>query len=399
MVSRSARVGQAFGSKGVLNNAAKAEVEAVAGGGVTTSSNDSAGLGTGAAGDLKFATNRKTLHMYDGTEWDRIAGGTDAAPVITEDAPTVTVAATATDSARVNFKVTDPEGFPISYSISYMRDNDKVFFGNESSNIPPFLAHPAIITKSNTGRATYRFLTRQTESDGSGNSTTDLYKARYMGSDGARHAVSTKDIQLSFKTDFDFSNSPNASSSVSWAGSDINYVSPSVSAYTGTARPSNNAATGKGYLEYKVIQSASYMMLGLGWGNYNGGYSTATSTYVYSSGGTRYPGGYSLPGMGSFGLNDIIMIAYDTAPAANPSIPKVWWGKNGSWATQDPTLGHVGYPFTIPADQTPTSWDTTNQFLRPVFHYGGSGATNYRIEIISHTQGAQYTIPTGWSLA
>ena len=32
MVSRSARVGQAFGSKGVLNNAAKAEVEAVAGG-------------------------------------------------------------------------------------------------------------------------------------------------------------------------------------------------------------------------------------------------------------------------------------------------------------------------------------------------------------------------------
>ena len=43
MVSRSARVGQAFGSKGVLNNAAKAEVEEVGGGGVSTSSDDSAG--------------------------------------------------------------------------------------------------------------------------------------------------------------------------------------------------------------------------------------------------------------------------------------------------------------------------------------------------------------------
>ena len=130
MVSRSARVGQAFGSKGVLNNAAKSTVEAVAGGGVTTANNDSAGLGSGVAGDLKFATNRKTLHMYDGTEWDRIAGGTDAAPVITEDASNVSAAASAIDSQRVKFKVTDPEGFPISYSISYMRDSDKVFFGN-----------------------------------------------------------------------------------------------------------------------------------------------------------------------------------------------------------------------------------------------------------------------------
>ena len=398
MTSRSRLVAKAFGSSGVLAKATQAVPQEV-GGGVEEASNDSAALGTGTAGALKFAANRKTLHMYDGTEWDRIAGGTDAAPVITEDASDVSVAATATDSTRVNFKVTDPEGFPISYSISYMRDSDKVFFGNESSNMPPFLAHPAIITKSDTGTATYRFVTRQTESDGSGNSTTDLFKARYFGTDGARHAVSTKDFQLSFKTDFDFSSSPNANSSVSWAGSDINYVSPYVSASTGTARSSNLASPGKGYLEYKVRQSASYMMLGLGWGNYNGGYSTSTSTYVYSSGGTRYPGGYSMPGMGSFGLNDIIMVAYDTAPAADPSVPRVWWGKNGSWATHEPNVS-AGYPFNVASlPGPPTSWDTTNQFLKPVFHYGGGSAANYRIEIISHTQGAQYTIPTGWSLA
>ena len=205
MVSRTFRVGKAFGAKGVLAKATRSVPEAV--GGVEAVSNDSAGLGTGNPGDLKFASNRKTLHLYDGNEWDRIAGGTDADPVIVTDATNADVAGT-TDSARQTFKVVDPEGFPISYSITYMRDSDKKFFTNDSSNLPPPLAHPAIITKATDGTATYRFLNRTAESDGSGNSTTDLYKARYMGSDGARHAVSTKNFKLSFgaytMTDFVF---------------------------------------------------------------------------------------------------------------------------------------------------------------------------------------------------
>ena len=79
-----------------------------------------------------------------------------------------------------------------------MRDSDKVFFTNDSSNLPPPLAHPAIITKATDGTATYRFLTRTAESNGSGYTTKDVYKARYMGTDGARHAVSTKNFQLQF---------------------------------------------------------------------------------------------------------------------------------------------------------------------------------------------------------
>ena len=199
MVSRTFKVGKAFGSAGVLAKATQDVPEAV-GGGVESALNDSAALGTGNAGDLKFASNRKTLHMYDGTEWDRIAGGADADPVIITDASAASVQSLSTDSHRQTFKVLDPEGFPISYSISYMRDSDKVFFTNDSSNLPPPLAHPAIITKATNGTATYKFLTRSAESDGSGNSTTDLYKARYMGTDGARHAVSTKDFQLIFAT-------------------------------------------------------------------------------------------------------------------------------------------------------------------------------------------------------
>ena len=378
MVSRSARVGQAFGSKGVLNNAAKSTVEAVAGGGVTTANNDSAGLGSGVAGDLKFATNRKTLHMYDGTEWDRIAGGTDAAPVITEDASNVSVAASAIDSQRVKFKVTDPEGFPISYSISYMRDSDKVFFGNESSNMPPFLAHPAIITKADSGRATYRFITRTTESDGNGNATTDLYKARYFGTDGARHAVSTKDIQLSFKTDFTFDTSL---STINAGYTDTNKVDVTVTAYT-TATSQQNGAMGKGYFEFKIIQDAVYLFIGVGSGTYNATYSGSGSMMIYYD-GVIYPGPVST-GLGANNVDDIIMVAYDT------TAEKVWFGMNGTWGTNMNPATDAG--ITVGGDPS------TNGF-RPIFNGGSSGASTFRVEIISHTQGAQYTIPTGWSLA
>ena len=321
--------------------------------------------------------------------------GADEDPIVVTDATDVSISPGASDSARISFKVIDPEGFPLTYSGGFKRDSDNVLFTGQSGGLPPPLASPVVITVGGDGTAEYKFVSRTAESDGSGYTTTDAYKYRFIASDGINTVSSTKAFSLSFKTDFTFDTSL---STISSTYTDTNKVRASVSASTGTARSQQNAKTGKGYLEYKVVSSASYMMLGLGWSNYNGGYTSSTSTYVYSSGGTRYPGGYSLPGMGSFGANDIIMIAYDTAPAGEPTIPKIWWGKNGSWATMTPG-SHAGYPFTIPSDETPTNWDTTNQYLRPVFHYGGGSAASYDIEIISHTQGAQYTIPTGWSLA
>ena len=196
MSTRSFKLAKILGATGTIK-AAALDSNAV-GGGVKLAENDSADLGTGEAGDLKFASNRKTLHLYDGNEWDRIAGGADADPLIITDTTATLISANTTDSHRQTFKVLDPEGFPISYSISYMRDSDKVFFTNDSSNLPPPLAHPAIITKAADGTATYRFLTRTAESNGSGYTTKDVYKARYMGSDGARQVVSTKNFQLQF---------------------------------------------------------------------------------------------------------------------------------------------------------------------------------------------------------
>ena len=376
MVSRTAKVGQAFGSKGVLNNAAKGVVEEVGGGGVETVANDSAALGSGDGGALKFATNRKSLHMYDGAEWERIAGGTDAAPVITEDAVANSISAGTTDSSRVKFKVVDPEGFPISYTISYMRDSDKVFFTNESSNLPPILQHPAIITKADSGRATYKFITRTADSDGSGNSTTHVYKARYQGTDGARHAISTQNISLSFSTTFTFDTS---SGQINAYGDNINKLEAYVAAGTAAAVSDELGKMGKGYLEYKIITDASYPMMGLVTGSTSGGYGTGTSIYLYHDG--TYYGGGAATGLGASGNNDILMIAYDTDES------DVWFGMNGSWGNKTPGTD-AGYSITGGANG-----------FRPAFHYGGGGATTYTIEIISHTTGAQYTIPSGWSLA
>tara|TARA_A100001388_G_scaffold251580_1_gene213528 strand:- start:6814 stop:7998 length:1185 start_codon:yes stop_codon:yes gene_type:complete len=392
MVSRSARVGQAFGSKGVLNNAAKSVVEEVGGGGVEEASNDSAALGTGTAGALKFATNRKTLHMYDGNEWDRIAGGTDAAPVITEDAQAITIAALDIDSARQTFKVQDPEGFPISYSISYMRDSDKVFFGNESSNLPPLLAHPTIITKASDGTATYKFFNRQTESDGSGYTTKDIYKVRYMGSDGARHAVSTKDIKLAFSVDVTFTPGGVIQSSTGWGnGTNVNQVTAAVSASSASAVADGTNPVlplGKKYFEWYIDPSSpgvTYAMIGVHIGDYTNGYSGSAGNFIYAANGTRYPGG-SGTGHSSFGTGTTIGIAYDTDQAGGGG---VWFSINGTWGSRDPNTGS--------GDGFGSSQSNVNTVgYRPAIHWGSSSGSTVRAQF-RRGDTLTYSPPTGFS--
>ena len=196
MPTRSFQLAKILGSTGTIK--AVALDSDVGGGGVEAAANDSAALGVGDPGDLKFATNRKSLHMYNGNDWERIVSGADAKPIVITEAADQVVQSLSTDSSRTTFKVIDPEGFSISYGVSYLRDSDKVFFTNDSSNLPPPLSAPTVITKAADGTATYKFHTRMTESDGSGYTTKDLYKVRYSGSDGARGAVLTKNLQLEF---------------------------------------------------------------------------------------------------------------------------------------------------------------------------------------------------------
>ena len=67
-------------------------------------------------GDLAFATLTKSLHIWDGAEWDRINAGADENPrLTTTPSSTHALNADGTNTA-ITIAATDPEGFPITYS-------------------------------------------------------------------------------------------------------------------------------------------------------------------------------------------------------------------------------------------------------------------------------------------
>ena len=81
------------------------------------------------------------------------------------------------------------------------------------------------------------------------------------------------------------------------------------------------------------------------------------------------------------------MVAYDTAAGSNG---QVWFGKNGSWPSGKNPASDAGHNLAT---------DSSTAGIRPAIHTGSGDPQTFQIEIISHTQGAQYTIPTGWALA
>ena len=67
-------------------------------------------------GDLAFSTLTKSLHIWDGTEWDRINAGADENPrLTTTPSSTHSLNSDGTNTA-ITIAATDPEGFPITYS-------------------------------------------------------------------------------------------------------------------------------------------------------------------------------------------------------------------------------------------------------------------------------------------
>tara|TARA_Y100000114_G_scaffold111227_1_gene104988 strand:- start:6346 stop:7488 length:1143 start_codon:yes stop_codon:yes gene_type:complete len=68
-------------------------------------------------GSLAFATLTKSLHIWDGTEWDRVSTGNNETPRLTT-IPSSTLALDGSTGANGTLVIaaSDPEGFPITYS-------------------------------------------------------------------------------------------------------------------------------------------------------------------------------------------------------------------------------------------------------------------------------------------
>ena len=356
MTSRSRKIAKAFGSAGVLSKATLDVPEEVGGGAEEVA--NTAALGTGNAGAQKFVTANKSLYVYDGTEWDRINAGGDENPRLTTTPATSHSLNSDGSTSQITIAASDPEGFPITYS----HDTNPAS-PNQITNVA-----------ENNGVFT---LTPSTNTAHAGNFT-----LRLKASDGVHitsHAIA---VALAFNTTITFDTSISTINST-YTGD--NKVDVTVSAST-TATSQQDLKLGKGYLEYKIIVDGNYPMMGISAGSHNSTYSSGDSVYIYHD-GTKYPGG-SGQSLGASSVNDIIMIAYDTVAA------KVWFGMNGTWqsslSASDVASGTGGHTL---------SGSPNTNGVRPIFNSGGGGGDNYRIEIISHTQGAQYTIPTGFALA
>ena len=157
-----------------------------------------------------------------------------------------------------------------------------------------------------------------------------------------------------------------------------------------SATAQQSGKLGKGYFEMKLISATSnYVMLGVQVGANKNPYGGTTGIFVYQGTGKAYGDGLSgnaTYGVGSsWAVNDIINVAYDTNAGTNG---QVWFGKNGNFS-RDPatTAGH-----NLSANSSAVG-------IRPAVGTGDNAYDTYQVEIISHSQGPQYTMPTGWELA
>ena len=117
---------------------------------------------------------------------------------MTEPTPLTPAPSANADSSLMTVKAIDPDGFPIEYGLTYFDSATNTVFQNKAGSLPPALASPTIIRDSSDGSAEFKFISRTSDSDGSGNATDGELKIRYQATDGIRTGVSVSTIKNAF---------------------------------------------------------------------------------------------------------------------------------------------------------------------------------------------------------
>ena len=131
-------------------------------------------------GDIAYAQDTNALYVYDGSEWDRIASGSDESPRVTTEPPTSHDLNSDGTTSTVTMVAEDPEGFDIEYGIKY---------NTSGGALPSQLASATTINQS-TG--VFTFTPTTTESNAGS------FNARLTASDGNRVTVRTIPFSLGF---------------------------------------------------------------------------------------------------------------------------------------------------------------------------------------------------------
>ena len=170
----------------VNSGATALEFADASGGGVTVYDNTgdlpSSGNTDGDLAWVKDVTGSgalKAFYIWDGSAWKRVPTGTDQGPLITTEPPTSQLNLQTTST--VTMVASDPEGFPVTYSIDY----------NTTNNALPSQLSAATSINQSTGVFTF------TPSTSASNNGT--FKARLNASDGARSTSRFVDFLLNVK--------------------------------------------------------------------------------------------------------------------------------------------------------------------------------------------------------
>jgi len=307
----------------------------------------------------------------------------NAAPIFTTTPPSsLELANDGSTAVTLNAKAYDEGGIPISYDWDAWLNNGTTIY--DAASLPPQLASAPSINQS-TG--VYSLI-------GSSNtSNAGTMNFRVKASDGVKVATHVTDLTLEFTTEIVVSTTASSSIGTIASNSSTGYMDTS---WTGSASssgavyaPLTAIKTGKRYIEVKNVHTEKRGWVGIGdltdlaAGNH--GYSdTGKGFSMYFYNGRIYPG--ALDGgtpLSSFGQNDILMIAYDTIAG------KIWFGKNGTWATDaegggDPTSGGSGLDisginFTAGAAFMIAS--TSGRYFKVQFMSGSSNGYSYTSQI------------------
>ena len=309
-------------------------------------------------GDFAIAQDTKALYVWDGTEWDRIAAGSDESPVILTEPPT-TIQLLNSDgtTSTVTMTAQDPEGFDITYGIAYKTANN---------------ARPAQLsadTTINQTTGTYTFTPSTTASDAG------TFKARLSASDGVTTTTRFVNFNLTFQVDITFSASePGVTTDLT---NSIVFSASGSNGGSGMAQ-SANLQTGKYYFEMSLTSVNTEIMIGFapesitdpGWN------ASSDLAAVYSANGNWYPGGSVNAVSGGYTNGDVLMLAYDTANR------QVWVGKNGSWVTNPSSTGK--------------SIGGTGEMTLIAGSAAGAGAS-LSANILVGSSNLNYSVPTGFS--
>lgn len=325
----------------------------------------------------------------------KAAFGVDGAPsVITAPTAITTIESGVglnNDSAQVTYKATDPGGFPITYDIDYLSDSDKIAYTNDSSNLPPHLAHPAQISLSSADAngdktATYRFLTRANsglDSHG-GVGIAQVLNCRYLASDGIKTTASSSTLAIAFgqKITFDTSLTGLTDRSGEGNGTNDDQYHAEVTNAIHTAM-SGTLMTGKRYFEVRIDSISSYLMIGLvdaGAGASACNYGGNTVSLLYQSGNTRYPGGSGTSITPSMQVGAILGFAYDTDTG------ETWFSINNDFGNKVPGTD---------AGWTIGSYSGNGNAGMRLGFTGGSSGVNHKGTIFRGND-LTYSVPAGF---